>query len=416
MSSAAWKLALLQTCVNWLPARGHAVVAGHPDDEGNSVEVVRELARRVPVYWLVGDEPADLTWLIADADGADRVRCLRRTSWQAYWAYLTARHVFFTHGLYGSVRPPAHKTFVNLWHGDGPKLWKGFARAQSTYVVSGTRLWGSQRAGNFKVPQDRVLVTGNPRIDQFACPADDAALRALQLDPARALVLWMPTYRSTHYRGVRLGTVRNWSDADELSVSTPVRALLEQVAADARSSGVTLAVKPHHLDADRFADTGIQVLTSAALRAARVSLYQLLARVDGLLTDYSSVWTDYLALDRPIGFYCPDLDQYVANRGLNVDDYPALLPGPMLETRADFSAFFHHCCAEPQSARMQRARSVAAIGAERRLGATQRLLDAVGVPAPAEPSPAPAARLTRAGTSPRRSSRRRTLRARAQRG
>ncbi len=371
---------VLRACVDRLPARPHAVVAGYPDDEGNSVEVVRGLADRLPVYWLVGDDPRSLAWLVADAPGTGRVRCLRKNTLGAYWAYVSARYVFFTHGLYGSPQPPSHKTYVNLWHGDGPKRRKGFAVVRSTYVVAGTRLWGGKRAQTFGVEDDQVLVTGNPRVDQFARPASDQALREVGLDPSRRLVLWLPTYRTTRYEGYRVGAVRNWSDAEELTGSAAVRLAVARIVRDAAELGVTLAVKPHPLDADTFADTGLHVITGSDLRAARTTLYQLLARADGLVTDYSSVWTDFLTLDRPIGFYCPDLDSYVTGRGLNVDDYPALLPGSLLEAPEDWSDFLHACLCEPRGSRERRAAITAAIGAETRGGATERLLDALGVP------------------------------------
>jgi hypothetical protein len=378
---------LLQACVDRVPARHHAVVAGSPDDEGNSVEVMRALARRLPVYWLVGDDPGSLNWVLADADRADRVRCLRRDSAAAFWAYVSARYVFFTHGLYGSPKPPRHKTFVNLWHGDGPKRRKGFATVRSSYVVSGTQLWGRQRVRNFGIPEKNVLVTGNPRIDQFARPADDETLRRLGIDQAKPFVLWLPTYRRTEYQGHRIGRLRNWSDADELSTSWQVRTMLAHVAEDARDVGVTLAVKPHPLDGDTFTGTGLRVITNAELRGARICLYQVLARAHGLLTDYSSVWTDFLSVDRPLGFYCPDLDEYVTGRGLNVDNYPELLPGPLLNTREEFRTFLDHCIDEPPWSKAQRSTSIARIGAETRRGATERLLDAVGVPLPASSLP-----------------------------
>lgn len=374
--------AVLQVGLNWLPARAHAVVAGFPDDEGNSVEVVRGLASRLPVYWLVAGDPKSLAWLVAGADKAAAVRCLRKNSLRAYWAYATARFVFFTHGLYGSPAPPRHKTFVNLWHGDGPKRRSGFATIRSTFVVSGTRLWGERRAEGFGVGEQGVLICGNPRVDQFARPADDAALRAVDIDPTRPVVLWLPTYRSTEYRGSRVGGIRNWSDAHNLSRSEVVRSTLHQAALFAESLGITLVVKPHQLDADSYSSMGLHVVTNASLQAARMSLYQLLARVDGLITDYSSVWTDFLAMDRPMGFYCPDLSQYDAGRGLNVDDYPSLLPGPLLRSGADFETFLHDCVAESDRSRGMRRRSAAHIGAETRLGATVRLLDGLGISRP----------------------------------
>jgi len=366
--------------VSRIPPGRHAVVAGSPDEEGNSVEVVRALAGRVRVYWLVSDEPASLAWLISDADDAWRVTCVRKNSLRARWLYVTARYVFFTHGLYGSPQPPPTKTFVNLWHGDGPKRRKNFAVVRSSVVVSGTLLWGGMRAQSFGLDERALLSTGNPRVDQFARPVADEGLSLLGIDPKVPLVVWLPTYRKTHYRGHRLGSVRNWSDSEELSTSMSGRAMLAKLAEEARTAGVTLIVKPHPLDADEFSNTGIRVVTSAELRQAQVTLYQLLARAHGLITDYSSVWTDFLIRDKPIAFYCPDLDQYIVNRGLNVDNYPALLPGPILKTQDDFQNFFRDCLDEPEASRVRRAHSISRVGLETRPQATKRLLDALHVP------------------------------------
>ncbi len=371
--------ALVRVGVHLLPARRHAVVTGFPDDEGNSVEVVRLLAGRLPVYWLVGDDPPSLTWLLSETEAEASVQCLKKGSWRALWKYMTARYVFFTHGLYGSPSPPRRKTFVNLWHGDGPKRRKGFAVVRSTFVVSGTRLWAEQKVQSFGVGSDRVLLTGLPRIDQFARPASDDQLRALGIAADKPLVLWLPTYRETNYRGVRLRRMRHWVDADNLSTSPGVHDLIQPIAQDAEACGIALAVKPHPLDSDEFHGSGMNVLTTRALRTAQVTLYQLLGRAHGLITDYSSVWTDFMVLDRPIGFFCPDLERYVAGRGLNVEDYPSLIPGPLLKTRDDFREFLGNCLDEPPASRLRRSRSAELIGAGTSLGATERLLDALNI-------------------------------------
>jgi CDP-glycerol glycerophosphotransferase len=142
---------------------------------------------------------------------------------------------------------------------------------------------------------------------------------------------------------------------------------------------VTVAVKPHALDGDGLRGTALPVLTREQLTGARTTLYQLLARSRGLITDYSSVWTDYLCLDRPIGFYCPDLERFRASRGLNVEDYPRLVPGPLLIRPSDLADFLHECLADSDRWRDRRRRTVELLGAEIRTGATERLLDALGL-------------------------------------
>ena len=54
--------------------------------------------------------------------------------------------------------------------------------------------------------------------------------------------------------------------------------------------------------------------------------YPLMSNFDCLITDYSSIFTDYLLLDRPIIFYPYDLDTYKEKEGLSVDY--TTLPGP----------------------------------------------------------------------------------------
>lgn len=393
------RLWILRTLLWRMPAFRHAVVAGSPDDEGNSVEVVRALAARTRVYWLVNDPPETVQWLIADAEGAETVRCVPRDSWRAHLAYVTARHIFFTHGLYGSPPPPPHKTIVNLWHGDGPKRRKGFADIRSTVIVAGTELWGRRRPEIFGMPERGLLITGNPRVDQFRRPAGQQALAALGLPPDRPVVVWLPTYRRTEYRGTRIAAVRNWSDAEELSRSATVRAFVEALAEAGRACGVTIVIKPHALDQDRYEGLGLRVVTPAELASAGTTLYQLLGASCGLLTDYSSVWTDYLCLDRPIGFFCPDLEDYRTDRGLNVDRYETIIPGPLLRTTTDAWTFVRQCLDEPAAATAHR-RSVAELVGARGAGATERLLAHLGLGPPrpvVSTPPGGSARLVQSG-------------------
>ena len=47
----------------------------------------------------------------------------------------------------------------------------------------------------------------------------------------------------------------------------------------------------------------------------RFEMSSILRSTDILVTDYSSVWVDYLLLDRPIVGFCYDLDSYLNERG-----------------------------------------------------------------------------------------------------
>lgn len=371
VSVASWGFRLVAwVALRTLPASQHAVVHGWPDNEANAVEVVRGLVRRYPgrIVWLL-DDPGfrgpDLPYL----QNARLVR-MRKGSLAALWASLTAEVTFYTHGLSTAVRPPDDRLVVNLWHGDGPKSTQRSGWVKSTVVVSGATLWARYKAPLFGVADDRVLVTGNPRIDQFDEALPDAVLRRLGLEPGRRRVLWLPTYR--HARAPR---DRSWSDGARLSDSGSVHELAQALGTHARSLSMDLIIKPHPLDADVFEDLGCSVVHGADLDAAGVGLYQLLGQCDALISDVSSAWVDYLVLDRPIGFYVPDLDELERGRGLNVSDFASLMPGPRLADPEQARRFLDQVAAGAHDLRPSAFPGFERIGPVRCTGATDRLLD-----------------------------------------
>lgn len=71
----------------------------------------------------------------------------------------------------------------------------------------------------------------------------------------------------------------------------------------------------------------ISVIDQETFEKNGVGLYSLLGRADALITDYSSVYFDYLLLDRPIGFAVGDMKDYEGERGFTVDNPYEYMPG-----------------------------------------------------------------------------------------
>jgi hypothetical protein len=327
--------ALLRTLLRLLspvfPQTRSVVISVFPQSEGNGVEVARALLRRYDgqVVWLrEGDLPAEVRAL---ADQGMQV--VDKARLQGLLAYLRAEAVFFTHGLYGSPKPSPRKPVVNLWHGDGPKGIRPGRDVggliSSTYLVGSTRLFSGFQADAFGVPPERVLVTGNPRTDQLWRPVDRAALERLGI--TGEFVVWMPTFRRTR----PIGAVRTRSRDEEAGEDlTQLRELLEGL----ERRGLQLVIKPHPMDADRRRWPGAVTVTEEDLVGAGVSLYGLLGHSCGLVTDYSSVWVDYLLLDRPLAFLVSDRASY--DRQLLPPDVLDWVPGEVVgRTQPPFGTF-----------------------------------------------------------------------------
>ena len=71
----------------------------------------------------------------------------------------------------------------------------------------------------------------------------------------------------------------------------------------------------------------------------KFDLYELLKQTDALITDYSSVFYDYLLLDKPIGFTEDDQQQYTGNRGFAVDNPNDFKPGMRICAKEDLVKF-----------------------------------------------------------------------------
>ncbi|MDQ3485651.1 MAG: CDP-glycerol glycerophosphotransferase family protein [Actinomycetota bacterium] len=359
------------TLLRLVPTQRHAVVHGWPDGEANAVEVVRALARRYPrpTYWLL-DDPSYAGPTFAAAElWSERVVRLQKGSLRALRMSLSAELTLFTHGLYTAVRQPADRLVVNLWHGDGPKATSDTQLVRSSVVVAQTRLWGEYKAKVFSLPPESLALVGNPRVDQFDEDLPEEAAARLGLLPGRRRVLWLPTYRQA--RGPR---ARSMDDGDNLTDSADVRDLVTALAETAKRLSLDLVVKPHPLDVDDYTGMAIRVLRNEHLDAAGVSLYQLLGHCDALISDVSSVWVDYLVLDRPIAFYLPDLADLERRRGLNVPDFAALAPGPQVKTADDGRLFLEQVAAGTAARPSEHPRH-AEFGLVSGTGAADRLLD-----------------------------------------
>ncbi|MGY1735351.1 CDP-glycerol glycerophosphotransferase family protein [Geodermatophilus sp. SYSU D00684] len=302
-----------------------------PTLEGNVVELLPDLVARYPhrVFWLSSGDPAVARRHVA-RHGLAGVEVVPKKSLRAIWLAVTAEVFFFTHGFFTAVTPPSSRLVVNLWHGDGPKETTHAGDVRSTVVVTGARMWQQYKAETFGVREQDVAWTGNPRTNALLRGLGAEQWERLRIDPADTLVLWLPTYRvGSNDKGLV------WADGEPLSERSDLRDLREVVS----RPGISLAVKPHPMDCDDYSRLGIRVLTDADLRDADVALYELLGSSAALISDTSSAWVDYLALGRPVAFYLPDADQLAANRGFNVPDLLAILPGPVLRDVREVQGF-----------------------------------------------------------------------------
>lgn len=137
-----------------------------------------------------------------------------------------------------------------------------------------------------------------------------------------------------------LNMVQSWSDAgmktiliaptfrDDGSHSLPISTVdRDAIESFCRQHGVRLVVKMHPMDGSR-----VSLDPDIAIRCEPHSdVYPLLANVAALITDYSSIYMDFLETDRPIFFHIPDFERYAERRDIQFD-MTDMTPGPKSRT------------------------------------------------------------------------------------
>lgn len=352
------------------------------DVEDGVLALIEECAARGVRATVLLEDPARGSLLRSLASGP--VRTLPRRSLRGRWAFLTSAFVVTTGRLYGSRTPPPSQVVVSLWHGEPPTKvtgrFEGRGGLQCTYAPVCSTVGRAYRAAEFDLSPLQVPIVGAPRNDRML-QADARAVRESLLgeDADRTVFVWMPSYRVGHYGGeLRV----------DVAGSTGVPYTPEEIRRIddwANERGARLVVKVHHRDVNAFTDDyrAIRVLTQGDLESRGLTLYPALAAFDGLITDMSSVWVDYLLLDKPMVFAFPDVDRYRDGRGLNLEPYDAWVPGPFTEDVDGLLAALGDVVDGRDPMAEERARARVRFHAHLDDRSTARLLDGLGLTATA---------------------------------
>lgn len=359
--------------------RAKIVVHSRPDFEDGALAVVDELLAR-------GHRPLILLekQLVDDAQVshlAERgVTFADKNSARGRLHFLTAAIVFTTHPLYRAHAPAANQRIVYLGHGEPLGKSTGYLIGDET--MGATVALASSSVGKaFRCVQqglrpEQVLLIGAPRNDRLLRNDREPARRAVVdwlPEGTSTLFVWLPTFRSDVLGGL---------EGVDLDTGMPLD--LEGIRKVDRwlaANGAAILFKPHRRSGSNPAGglERIRGIDEAALRDARLSLSTVLAAADCLITDASSVWVDFLLLDRPLICCFPDLDEYRSTRGLNLEPYDEWFPGPFV---TDVDELLEHMAqvtggSDPYG--KKREWLARALHVHRDGKASSRLLDALGL-------------------------------------
>lgn len=256
-------------------------------------------------------------------------------SW-SYMKYLyhvfTSNYLFCTHSHFVEANPKKQVS-VCLWHGTmlkricamNEREKNQLRKDQYRYFVSPSRFYDEYFRKSFLCKPEQVLTCGYPRNDFLFQDTD--ILHALGIDQLKykKLIVYMPTFR-TPIGGEYSDSYSDSQSCIDLSNTQSVKKLSEYL----KEKDVLLIIKWHPADIRQNQNVQLSNVISISnkqLKLNDLQVYHLLHYADALITDYSSVFCDYLVLDRPIAFDISDMDSYADKRGFVFDKPLDYMPG-----------------------------------------------------------------------------------------
>jgi teichoic acid glycerol-phosphate transferase len=311
------------------------------------------------IYLKENEPEIDAAWITDNSAlisylKSNHFKVYRRYSFRGIFFCLTAKYYFYNHHLddinfwvsRGSVA-------VNLWHGtplkviefdiqEGPlariyheksgmfyyfnHIFNPHMYARPDYCVAPTKEIADIFSGAFRMNRDNIILSGYPRNDILNVPAHDL-IRHVNKYENRELSLLIEKLKDYEKVFIYMPT---WRDCGN--------SLMEKSLLDLERINDRLVEKNRLLLIKLHPKTVVDVNdkhSNVVIIKNNVDMYPLLPFTDCLITDYSSIYFDYMDLNKKIVFYCYDLKDYTDNNRRLYFDYNEVTPGEKIYDMED---------------------------------------------------------------------------------
>nr|WP_302887613.1 CDP-glycerol glycerophosphotransferase family protein [uncultured Romboutsia sp.] len=195
------------------------------------------------------------------------------------------------------------------------------------------------------IPENKYEITGNPRTDILMLSDGRKNLEKL-LDrdlKDKKIIFNMPTFHVHENSGVINGEpinegikIKNFNYAKFDKLLGEHNTILISKVHHAEERLITSKMKGYKLK-------NILFVSNNDLEEKNLNLYEVLNCADILITDYSSIYGDFLFMDKQIIFTNYDIEQYRAERGLSLEPYDFWTAGPKVKTQEQLESEVVKC-------------------------------------------------------------------------
>ncbi len=298
-------------------------------------------------------------WLTKDKQVCNKIRnrfgedsCKTFFSIKGIWTFLRARTAILSHGsidFFYFLSSFSPKLIVNLWHGQPLKAigylsreFQGNKRKKITerydLLAVSSRIESYVMKACFDSSVKKMMITGYPRNDVLLKNLEKNVQDEINLFVKRfnlpfvpeQVILYAPTYRKNSIAQFFPFKDLDFDRFDKIMKENKAILILRGHVND------ILKDKTKTSELESSIQKIIDSKWSLVLHQTDLEdINDILHIVNLLITDYSSIYFDYLLVDRPIFFIPYDLDEYEKTNGI-VYPYDSVTPGEKIYSGKEF--------------------------------------------------------------------------------
>lgn len=226
---------------------------------------------------------------------------------------------------------------IELWHGVGGGKTIGFDDEQycsqmdtirgryyqklekypyrNSYFICTSNVMKKVFMRAFRLPESHYIMAGQPRNDMFYDEEYKISTIDISQFKGRKVISYLPTHRKTGTKPI---------ECDKLFD-------LKKLNDFCKDNGCIFVIKKHFYHKNEVENVGDYEYILDWSNCTDIDTNEFLMVTDYLISDYSSVATDYLLMERPVMYYCYDYKEYIENDRDMYWNYEDITPGPKVE-------------------------------------------------------------------------------------
>ena len=338
------KTVLLKIILNVLclfPLKKIILFESFPSFSGNTEMVFDELLNRKI------NETYKFVWVVDDnieiPEKYKRVKnfkTVQRNSYLYKFYYSCFGTIFITENYFLDKRRKS-QYYIYLAHGNAMKLVKGKYsipdNCKDCDVVTISDYMAKYDSANLSCSVNNMRVLGFARNDKLFSKDKLDLNKIFKNNNAEKFIYWLPTYRQ--HKNIQINAIHS-------NISMPIlydENICAEINNYAKSKNILIIIKPHPAQDIRFLTkvelSNLIFIGDEFLHSHNIDNYDVLNSVDALLTDYSSVYYDFLLKNKPIGLCWDDFDEYNKREGFIIDPNFIMSGGEKIYNKEDLKGF-----------------------------------------------------------------------------